>query len=138
MKKAGYYKNCEKCTKPFWCYPYNAAKRRFCSKTCSNKSTNIQQSNTKRAKAKKNTGNNIKWRYNILYQEWRNACIARDNSICQNCFVTVTNRTVAVHHPKSWFDYPDNRYDVDNGVTLCRSCHNKIHILPSRKQRSGY
>lgn len=134
------YKNCERCLKPFYAYPYNFEQRRFCSTNCSNKSTGNQQSATKKAKTKAYFGKSeTRKRYNSLYYQWRDLCITRDNSICQKCgkILKAGTQTI-VHHIKSWRDYPELRYEVNNGVTLCRSCHNIIHVLPSRKKRSGY
>ena len=30
---------------------------------------------------------------------------------------------LVVHHIKSWRDYPDLRYDLENGITLCHAHH---------------
>lgn len=27
------------------------------------------------------------------------------------------------HHIRKWEDYPELRYEVSNGITLCRKCH---------------
>lgn len=33
------------------------------------------------------------------------------------------------HHLYSWSDNPDKRYDVNNGTTLCKSCHDLFHEI---------
>lgn len=30
------------------------------------------------------------------------------------------------HHKKSWRDYPSLRYDVKNGTTYCKFCHDLV------------
>jgi len=66
------------------------------------------------------------------YKEWRTKVFTRDNWTCQNC----GKRSKAgepvyleAHHIKSWAKYPELRYKVDNGITLCRECHKLIHKL---------
>lgn len=58
--------------------------------------------------------------------EWRRKVLIRDNFRCQGkgCGITAL---IEVHHIKDWTHYPDKRYEVDNGITLCRPCHSKIH-----------
>ena len=36
-------------------------------------------------------------------------------------------RAVCVHHIKELKDYPDERLDDDNLVSLCHECHDKVH-----------
>jgi hypothetical protein len=31
------------------------------------------------------------------------------------------------HHLDCWSEYPDSRFDPDNGITLCSQCHAKFH-----------
>lgn len=59
------------------------------------------------------------------YKMWRNQVYARDNWTCQKCGNKLKNLTA--HHKKSFKDNPELRYNLDNGVTLCRSCHKKLH-----------
>ncbi len=68
------------------------------------------------------------------YLAWRTAVFARDGHRCVCCML-MTRKTrhgpLPVHlhadHIKPWHAYPDLRYDVANGRTLCRACHDLIH-----------
>jgi hypothetical protein len=43
---------------------------------------------------------------------------------------------LCAHHIKSKQDRPDLEYDLDNGVTLCSSCHGSLHnYLPECKDK---
>ncbi len=56
------------------------------------------------------------------YKAWRYKVKARDNYCCRmpNCSAT---RKLNAHHIKRWADFPNLRYDVTNGITLCKTCH---------------
>lgn len=58
------------------------------------------------------------------YRAWRKAVLKRDNYICQECGAT---DSVIAHHIKHWAHYPELRYVVSNGQTLCEACHLKKH-----------
>lgn len=62
----------------------------------------------------------IKWRL------WRSKVFGRDNWTCQTCGKRSQSGEpvyLEAHHIKSWTNYPELRYEVDNGITLCRECH---------------
>src|SRR5574343_468427 len=53
---------------------------------------------------------------------------ARDGYACVRCEARKSGpRSLHVHHLKSWADYPELRFDLDNLVTLCRDCHHDAH-----------
>ena len=59
------------------------------------------------------------------YKEWHDAVFRRDNWTCQKC--GYKGKIINAHHIKSWSDFPELRYDVNNGITLCDKCHKKEH-----------
>ncbi len=61
------------------------------------------------------------------YKEWRDAVFRRDNWTCQNPECGYKGHKIVAHHIKNFEEYPEFRYDVDNGQTLCRACHKKLH-----------
>ena len=63
-------------------------------------------------------------RKNKNYQEWRKAVFKRDNYTCQKCG---NNSGLHPHHIKSFANFKDLRYEINNGITLCNICHGKIH-----------
>ena len=73
--------------------------------------------------------NNVNWkggvsanaRFNNDYRIWRDRVFVRDNYTCQIC--GVTNVYVQADHIKRYSEFPELRYDIDNGRTLCVPCH---------------
>jgi hypothetical protein len=69
----------------------------------------------------------IKKRDGKRYSAWREAVYERDKHTCQHC--GATDRKLHPHHIVRWEDDVNLRIDVDNGITLCTSCHNKEHHI---------
>lgn len=52
----------------------------------------------------------------------------RDNYTCQRCLKhrDVDNVKIEAHHIKEYHKYPELRYKVENGITLCDRCHHDL------------
>ena len=61
-------------------------------------------------------------RNDSLYQWWVKQVKKRDKNICK-----INNKDCfgynIVHHILSWQDYPELRYEINNGITLCQAHH---------------
>jgi hypothetical protein len=59
------------------------------------------------------------------YIRWADHVRRRDHFTCVIC----GRKGIAVnsHHLNAWASFPDERYDVDNGVCLCQTCHETFH-----------
>lgn len=60
-------------------------------------------------------------RNSLEYKIWRELVFERDNYICQECKKRGGN--LNADHIKSFANFPELRFDVNNGRTLCVPCH---------------
>lgn len=65
-------------------------------------------------------------RYCKKASDWRKAVFARDNYTCQICKVRGTY--LEADHIKPWAYFPELRFELSNGRTLCRKCHDKTKM----------
>ena len=65
-------------------------------------------------------------RVNIEYKEWRHLIFERDSYTCQCCGDNKGGNLNA-HHLNGYDKFKEQRYDVDNGITLCIKCHKEFH-----------
>ena len=63
------------------------------------------------------------------FARWKKQIYKRDKYICQKC-KSIDN--LFAHHILSWKDYPDLRFKLSNGITLCGVCHKKLHKNKTR------
>lgn len=59
------------------------------------------------------------------YQDWRKAVFVRDQYTCKKC--GKVGGTLNAHHIKTYKDFPELRYEISNGQTLCEQCHRQLH-----------
>lgn len=72
-------------------------------------------------------------RRGIEYRLWREAVFARDNYICRYC--DGRGGDLQAHHIKSFTDYPELRFAIDNGETVCLDCHKKTDNYSGKNSR---
>jgi 5-methylcytosine-specific restriction endonuclease McrA len=61
------------------------------------------------------------------YKNWRNQVLERDDHTCQGFNKCQAKEDLQIHHIKKWADDPHLRYNVYNGITLCKKCHQKTY-----------
>lgn len=62
-------------------------------------------------------------------ERWKAKVKVRDDFTCIRCNSTTK---ICAHHIEPWKTNKDLRFDVENGATLCNSCHHKYHSLYHR------
>lgn len=72
-----------------------------------------------------NTPEAMRIRHSNEIKAWRKAVFERDDYTCQICHQR-GGRLVG-HHIKPFAKFPEYRFDVDNGMTVCKPCHIYIH-----------
>lgn len=81
------------------------------------------------------TKDNDRIRNSIEYKEWRKMIFERDEYACVICGSNNCNgnRTpLQADHIKPFALYPELRFDIDNGRTLCIPCHKKTDTYLNR------
>jgi len=71
---------------------------------------------------------NFKIRNSFEYKLWRTAVFERDNYTCIWCGAkSGSGKKVILHadHIKPFALFPELRFAIDNGRTLCKECHRK-------------
>lgn len=62
--------------------------------------------------------------------ELRQMCLERDNYTCQKCGAKGKTVQLHCHHIYPLNESPITSADVDNTITLCKSCHKEAHKIP--------
>ena len=150
--KTGKYFNCQTCNKEFYRAPWQIVrsgeeKQKFCSLSCRRHTDEgcknmalkkIGKPSWSKGLSKltdsrldynrpttfKNQGKSTKamlFRKSIEYKLWRTKVFERDNYTCQVC--NIKGGKLNADHIKPFCLFPELRLDVNNGRTLCETCH---------------
>jgi len=68
------------------------------------------------------------------YQIWRKSILGRDNHICQLCFSDY--KIIVAHHILPFKTHRLLRYEISNGITLCKECHLALHSFSSLTKKA--
>jgi len=63
--------------------------------------------------------------YKADNKKWVKAVFKRDDHTCQSC--NVRGGKLEAHHIAGWATHKSERFNVENGVTLCKPCHDSYH-----------
>jgi len=141
-------KICVRCSSPFMVYPGRKDSQMHCSLKCANRDTAESQKgivNPKKILCGESNGSygkgylyqgelNPNWKGGTTkenailrtvnrYYRWRDKVFIRDDYTCQDC--GKRGGDLEAHHIKSFANYPEARFAVSNGQTLCLHCHRK-------------
>ncbi|WP_338750047.1 HNH endonuclease signature motif containing protein [Bacillus sp. FJAT-52991] len=61
------------------------------------------------------------------YKEWRLKVYKRDGYRCKMPGCYSQSRDIAAHHIYPKKTYPELKFEVSNGITLCKTCHEKTY-----------
>ncbi len=138
-RKRGSFFNCEICGNKFWRMPSEIKKGncRFCSRECYQKwQTARPKSDKWKQKRIANNKNRAKsyplrrlYKYireSNEYKDWRKSVFQRDGYTCHKCGNKSTKGKyvyIQAHHKKPFALFPEERFAIDNGITLCKPCH---------------
>jgi len=115
-------KICPVCNDKYSVYP--SENRASCSRKCYGKLVSERQKGEKSHLWKGGlTDNNMLLRKSPESKEWRKLVFKRDNYTCQHC--GKRGGKLDADHIKPWALYPELRFELNNGRTLCRPCHLK-------------
>lgn len=73
------------------------------------------------------TPKNLAIRMSTEYKVWMENVFKRDNWTCKECLQV--GGTLNADHIKSFSLYPELRFDINNGRTLCESFHRKTETF---------
>jgi hypothetical protein len=136
MKGKGQWLTCKTCGKPFQTgLERHYARATYCTPEC--RLANPEYTGKGQPKPWQQGEKHHNWKGGITsenrsartqmeYYVWQRAVFSRDGNTCQDCgFFSKKARRLHAHHVKAFAKYPELRYDVANGLTLCKECHIK-------------
>jgi 5-methylcytosine-specific restriction endonuclease McrA len=121
---------CVQCGAEFQAYP--SQRRKYCSPSCRSKMTTVKEQNpnwkggTSKTLRQADMGRS-------QYKEWRKSVFVRDGYRCVLC---EAGGSLQADHILPYAAYPDLRYELSNGRTLCLNCHRNTDTFAGRTSSS--
>ena len=66
---------------------------------------------------------------------WKLAVLHRDGYSCRLC---ESKESLCAHHINSWAEFPEDRHILENGLTLCKSCHSVYHNYEREVRKNSH
>jgi endogenous inhibitor of DNA gyrase (YacG/DUF329 family) len=100
----------------------------YCSRKCKNEYITVLYSGENHPSYNPNLTdeNRFDSRHYPEYIEWRRSVYERDDFTCQCCGDNKGGNLIA-HHIYNYKEYKDIKTNIDNGITLCKTCHIDFH-----------
>lgn len=123
-------RNCQTCKAEFFFKKYRINTAKYCSISCSMTGKVGPESRAWRG------GKSLErelWQGSKACKDWRKAVYIRDNFACVLCKASADDGVrLNADHIKPWAYFPELRADVNNGRTLCVSCHKQTDTYGSK------
>ena len=119
IRKGSVEKKCKICDGLFHCKQSESLRAKYCSRLCASKSF-IGKKPWNFGKGTISSQNELV-RKSKEYILWRQAIFERDNFIC--IFCGQKGGRLNADHIKPFAYFPELRFAIDNGRTLCELCH---------------
>lgn len=75
-------------------------------------------------------------RKSVKFRQWRKEVLIRDGFKCALC--QKTGGELHAHHIKTFYLHIEIRFDVNNGITLCKDCHFSVNNKEQEYEEKFY
>ena len=137
LKNVRVSKACLICKETFQSKRTQVKARKTCSIPCANKYLSVIHKGVKLWKIRTKIllgANHHNWKGGVTplhqkirsskeYKAWRISVFERDDYTCQDCHIR--GGYLEADHIKPFSLFPELRFDINNGKTLCKPCHRK-------------
>lgn len=136
--KSDIKKKCESCGNNFKVIPSRLQKAKFCSVECAKGHNVFGKGSIPWNKGKTHLRGERHWNWQggidvehtrikqtKEYKDWQQGVYKKDKWTCQHC--GYKGKSIVAHHIKLFSRYPELRFEIKNGMVLCRKCHQLVH-----------